>query len=68
MREAVNHIQRTACRCGSPPESCVAAEEVLTQFGWRDSPFRDQPRIGRELGLSVLRGSVSVGDGAILTL
>jgi hypothetical protein len=59
MGKPLNHIQRDACRCGPPPERCVPPEEVLTQFGWSDSQFRNEPRIGIELGLSMLRGAMS---------
>jgi hypothetical protein len=64
MGEPFNHIQRDACRCGPPPEQCVAGEEVLAQFGWRDSRFRNEPRAGREVGLSMLRGGMSVDQVA----
>jgi hypothetical protein len=33
---------------------------VLVQHGWTSSPFRNQPRIERELGLSMLRGRISL--------
>jgi hypothetical protein len=58
----VNHMQRDACHCGLSPEQCVRDEEMLTQFGLIRSPFRNQPRIDRELGLSVLRGEISLED------
>lgn len=58
MAEA-NHVQRSACRCGPPPERCMADGQELAQLGWADRPFRNQPRIDRELGLSVLRGPIS---------
>jgi hypothetical protein len=48
--------------CGLPPERCVRDEEVLTQYGLIRSPFRSQPRIALELGLSVLRGQISLED------
>ena len=35
---------------------------MLTQHGWVASPFRNQPRIERELGLSVLYGSISLEE------
>lgn len=60
--EQSNHVQRSACRCGPAPERCVPDDGVLTQLGWAGKPFRNQPRIERELGLSVLRGTVSVED------
>ncbi len=59
MAEA-NHVQRSVCRCGPPPEQCMAEDQELAQFGWANKPFRNQPRIDRELGLSVLRGPISV--------
>src|SRR5712664_2930870 len=62
MAEPTNHVKRAACRCGPPPEQCVTDGEVLTQHGWQDSPFRAQPRIERELGLSVLRGAISARE------
>lgn len=62
MGRPPNHVQRSACRCGPPPERCVPDDEQLTQLGWIDKPYRNQPRIERELGLSVLRGIVSVED------
>jgi hypothetical protein len=64
LKEPPNHVKRAACRCGPPPELCVSDDEVLTQHGWTRSPFRSQPRIDRELGLSVLRGQVSLEEAA----
>jgi hypothetical protein len=58
----LNHMQRDACHCGPPPEQCVGDEEVLTQYGLIRAPFRNQPRIALELGLSVLRGRISLED------
>ena len=57
-----NHVRWAACRCGPPPDRCVPDGAVLTQYGVRRAPFRNQPRIGRELGLSVLRGRISLED------
>jgi hypothetical protein len=57
-----NHVKRSACRCGPPPEQCVSDSEVLTQHGWLGRSFRNQPRIERERGLSVLRGEVSLKE------
>jgi hypothetical protein len=54
------HVQRSACRCGPPPEWCMAEEQALVQLGWARKPFRNQPRMDREVGLSVLRGPISV--------
>lgn len=62
MGNLLNHMQRDACHCGPPPERCVRDEEVLTQYGLIRSPFRNQPRIALELGLSVLRGQISLED------
>jgi hypothetical protein len=58
--ESANHVQRSACRCGPPPERCLAQDQELAQLGWANKPFRNQPRVDRELGLSVLRGPISV--------
>jgi hypothetical protein len=58
--EPSNHVKRAACRCGPPPEACVPDGAVITQHGWKPSPFRNQPRPERELGLSVLQGKLSV--------
>jgi hypothetical protein len=52
----VNHLRRAACRCGPPPEDCVADATVLTQFGRKTELFRNAPRIERELGVSLLMG------------
>lgn len=38
--------------------------EVLTQFAWKADRFRDQPRIDREVGLSLLVGRVDVEEAA----
>lgn len=57
-----NHVKAAACRCGPLPEQCVLDEEVLTQYGQLRSPFRVEPRVDRELGLSVLRGPLSLED------
>lgn len=57
-----NHVKAMACRCGSPPEHCVPDGETLTQYGRAGSPFRCQPRIERELGLSVLRGPLTLEE------
>ena len=62
MGQAPNHVRRAACRCGPPPELCVPDDEILTQHGWIRSPFRNQPRGERELGLSVLRGPISLTE------
>jgi hypothetical protein len=62
MAELTNHGKRAACWCGPPPEQCVTDGEVLTQHGWHGSSFRAQPRIERELGLSVLRGAISARE------
>lgn len=62
MEKPPNHVQRSACHCGPPPERCVPDDEELIQHGWRGSRYRNQPRIDRELGLSVLRGSISVEE------
>jgi hypothetical protein len=59
---APNHIQRSACKCGPPPEDCVPDNEDLTQYGPKAGKFRNQPREGVELGLSVLIGRWSAGD------
>lgn len=60
MGESPNHVRRSACRCGPPPERCLPDDEELVQHGWRDSRYRNQPRIDREPGLSVLRGPISI--------
>lgn len=52
-----NHVQASACGCGPPPEECIQDNEILTQFGPKAGKFRNQPRIERELGLSVLVGT-----------
>jgi hypothetical protein len=62
LDEPPNHVKRSACRCGPPPELCVSDSEILTQHGWIGRPFRNQPRIERERGLSVLRGDVSLEE------
>lgn len=59
-----NHVKAAACRCGGPPERCISDGEVLTQYGKRRSAFRVQPRIERELGISLLRGLLPVQDAA----
>jgi hypothetical protein len=41
---------------------------VLTQHGWVGRSFRNQPRIERERGLSVLRGEVSVQEATCYVL
>lgn len=38
----------------------MAEDQELAQFGWVSKPFRNQPRIDRELGLSMLRGPISI--------
>jgi hypothetical protein len=38
----------------------MAEDQELAQLSWANKPFRDQPRVDRELGLSVLRGPISV--------
>jgi hypothetical protein len=57
-----NHIKRDACRCGPSPERCVSDSEVLTQHGRVAQSFRNQPRMHLELGLSVLKGEVSLEE------
>jgi hypothetical protein len=63
LDEPPNHVKRSACQCGPSPEQCVSDSEVLAQHGWVGRSFRNQPRIDRERGLSVLRGEVSL-EGA----
>ena len=60
MGQPPNHVKRSACRCGASAEQCVADDEVLTQHGSVGRSFRNQPRIERERGLSVLRGEISL--------
>lgn len=62
MDKPPNHVKRSACRCGPPPEQCVSDSEVLTQHGWVGRSFRNQPRIERERGLSVLRGELTLEE------
>lgn len=57
-------MKAAVCRCGTPPERCVSDDEVMTQYGQLRSPFRVQPRIERELGVSLLRGPLSLEEAA----
>lgn len=57
-----NHVQRSACRCGTPPDECVPDDSLLTQHAWKAGKFRNAPRVEREVGLSMLIGDVSVED------
>lgn len=56
-----NYVQDRACSDPDGPLSCVAAEELVTQHTFTGS-YRDMPRLGRELSLSVFRGRVSARD------
>lgn len=62
MDKVQNHVKAGACGCGPPPEQCVRDDEVLTQYGQLRSPFRGQPRVERELGISVLRSVNSLEE------
>lgn len=52
-----NHVERTACRCGPPPELCLPDDTELTQYTPKAGIYRDRPRADRdERGMSVLIG------------
>lgn len=42
----------------------MAADEIVPQYGRRAAGFRNQPRAGVELGLSVLRGQLTAEEAA----
>jgi hypothetical protein len=58
-----NYVRDNACSDHDGPVLCIAAYEVVTQHTFKGSgSYRNAPRLGRELSLSVFRGSVSARD------
>ena len=58
-----NYVRDNACSDHDGPVLCIAADEVVTQHTFKGSgSYRNAPRLGRELSLSVFRGSVSARD------
>ncbi len=58
-----NYVRDNACSDPDGPVLCIADEEVVTQHTFKGSgSYRNAPRPGRELSLSVFRGSVSARD------
>lgn len=56
-----NYVRDRACADPDGPMLCIVDAELLTQHTFTGS-YRDMPRTGRELSLSVFRGRVSARD------
>src|SRR6266581_4354853 len=58
-----NYVRDNACSDPDGPVLCIADEEVVTQHTFKSSgSYRNAPRPGRELSLSVFRDRVSARD------
>jgi hypothetical protein len=58
-----NYVRDNACSDHDGPVLCIADGEVVTQHTFKGpGSYRNAPRLGRELSLSVFRGSVSARD------
>ncbi|TDW18580.1 hypothetical protein EV650_5169 [Kribbella kalugense] len=51
----------TLCSCPEGPLECTPDEEILTHWG-RRGDFRQEPRVDREIEMSLLAGELSVKE------
>jgi hypothetical protein len=57
-----NYVRDNKCSCPDGPLTCIKGSELVTLHTFKRGRYKDAPRLGRELSVSVFRGEVSAKD------